>query len=114
MSTINEKQFKFTRLIAKLIEWAYANGYELSVGDAYRDPRLFGEVGEQKGYGRARSNHKIRLAMDFNLFIDGEYQTTSEAHRPLGEYWESLDPECSWGGRFHDGNHYSLIYQNRR
>jgi len=35
----------------------------------------------------------------------------------LGEYWESLDPECTWGGRWDmetkteghqgDGNHFS-------
>jgi hypothetical protein len=42
-----------------------------------------------------------------NLFIDDKYQTTTEAHRPIGEKWESLGG--TWGGRFRnkDGNHYS-------
>lgn len=112
--TLGEKQRKFTALIAKLIEWAYANGYELTFGDAYRDPRVFGEVGYSKGYGRASSNHKVRLAVDLNLFKDGQYQASTEAHRPLGEYWESLDPMCAWGGRFNDGNHYSFAHEGRR
>jgi hypothetical protein len=43
---IGEKQRKFTRMLADLIIWAYDNGYELSVGDAYRDPRVHGLIGE--------------------------------------------------------------------
>lgn len=110
--TLSEKQRKLVRMIAQLITWAYDNGYELTLGDAYRDPRVFGNVGEQQGYGRSRSNHKIRLAVDFNLFKDGKYLTSTEDHRPLGEYWESIGG--AWGGRFNDGNHYSLEHDGRR
>jgi len=99
-------------MIGLLIEWAYENGYELTFGDAYRDPRVFGPTGEKKGYGRSKSNHKVRLAVDFNLFKDGKYLTATEDHKPLGEYWESMGGE--WGGRFNDGNHYSLEHQGRR
>lgn len=111
---LGDKQRQFTRMIGLLIEWAYQNGYELTFGDAYRDPRLHGSVGEKKGYGAASSNHKVRLAVDFNLFKDGKFLTATEDHRPLGEYWESLGG--SWGGRFKsaDGNHYSLEHEGRR
>ena len=112
--TLGDKQRLFTYLIGKLIKWAYENGYELTLGDAYRDPRVFGKVGEEKGYGRSKSNHKIRLAVDLNLFYEGKYLRSTEAHRPLGEYWESLHPLCSWGGHFNDGNHYSLKHGTRR
>ena len=116
--TLGQKQRKFTRMIAQLIEYAYANGYELTFGDAYRDPRLHGEVGVKKSYSSANSLHKSRLAVDFNLFKDGQYLTTTEAHKPLGEYWESIGG--TWGGRFGenggtaDGNHYSLEHQGRK
>lgn len=117
--SLGNDQREFTACLGKLIEWAYQNGYALSVGDGYRDPRVFGQVGEKKGYGRSKSNHKIRLAQDFNLFIwnentGWEYQTTTEAHKPLGEYWESLHPKASWGGHFNDGNHYSFEHEGRR
>jgi len=110
--TLSQHQRRLARMIADLILFAYANGYELTVGDAYRDPRLHGAMGVQLGYGRKFSNHKVRLAMDFNLFKDGVYLQGTEDHRPLGEYWESLGG--SWGGRFNDGNHYSLEYEGRR
>ena len=110
--SLGNKQRQFTRMVGLLIEWAYQNGYELTFGDAYRDPRIFGPIGEKKGYGRSKSNHKVRLAIDFNLFKNGKYLTATEDHRPLGEYWESIGG--SWGGRFNDGNHYSLEHQGRR
>ena len=114
--TLGEKQRLFTKLMAQLVLWAYEHDYELTVGDAYRDPRSHGEWGvtKERTYGRSRSNHKRRLAMDFNLFIDGKYQTTSEAYKELGEYWESLHELCRWGGRFSDGNHFSLLHEGIR
>lgn len=121
MRTLGQKQRLFTRLIAKLIDYAYTQGYELTFGDAYRDPRVHGELGVKKSYSSGGSVHKERLAVDFNLFIDGKYQESSEAHRKLGEYWKSLDPECRWGGDFKDssgrpapdGNHYSMSHNGR-
>ena len=106
--TLGDKQRRFTRMVSLLIEWAYQNGYELTLGDAYRDPRVFGQHGEKESYSSARSNHKLRLAIDLNLFKDGEYLTKTSDHAPLGEYWETLHESCRWGGRFDDGNHYSM------
>lgn len=110
--SLGSEQRKFTRMVADLITWAYANGYELTLGDAYRDPRVFGAVGFKEGYGRSSSNHKRRLAIDLNLFKDGLWLTSTEDHQALGEYWESIGG--AWGGRFNDGNHYSLEYNGHR
>lgn len=110
--TLGQMQRKFTRMIADLIVFAYDNGYELTIGDAFRDPRVHGSVGEKKSYSSANSNHKIRLAIDLNLFKDGVFLTSSEDHKPLGQYWESIGG--SWGGRFDDGNHYSLEWQGKK
>lgn len=110
--TLGQKQRRFVKMVSKLIDFAYANGYELTFGDAYRDPRLHGDMGVKKGYGHSKSNHKIRLAVDFNLFKDGKFLTSSEDHKPLGEYWESIGG--TWGGRFNDGNHYSLEHNGTK
>ena len=99
-------------MVSYLIQYAFEQGYELTLGDGYRDPRVFGDMGVKKGYGRAKSNHKVRLAIDLNLFKDGRYLSSTESHRPLGEFWESMGG--TWGGRFNDGNHYSLEHQGRR
>lgn len=110
--TLGEKQRRFTELVSRLIRWAYANGYELTFAEAYRTPEQ-AALNAKTGAGVSNSLHIKRLAVDFNLFIDGQYQTSSEAHRPLGVYWKSLDPEARWGGDFKkpDGNHYSLSHK---
>jgi len=104
--TLGDKQRKFSRMVPRLIDKAHELGLEVSFGDAYRDPRLHGELGVKKGYGAKNSCHKLRLAIDLNLFRDGVYLQSTEDHRELGEWWESQGG--TWGGRFNDGNHYSL------
>lgn len=91
-------QARFAHMAALLILHAEQLGYEVTLGDAYRDPRT--------PYGSSNSNHRVRLAIDLNLFKDGIYLTETKDHEPLGEYWESIGG--SWGGRFDDGNHYEL------
>lgn len=93
-------------MVARLIDKAFAMGYEVTLGDAYRDPRVHGALGEKRSYSSSMSLHKQRLAIDLNLFRDGRYLSSTESHRPLGEWWEAQGG--SWGGRFEDGNHYEL------
>lgn len=104
---LRKQQSIFARKVADLIIHAETLGYEVTLGDAYRDPRVHGAMGVKKGYGAAGSFHKQRLAIDLNLFKHGEYLAGTEAHRELGEWWESHGG--TWGGRFKqpDGNHYS-------
>ena len=106
--TLGQKQRAFPLMVAKLIEFTYANGFEVTFGDAYRDPRLHGTVGVKLGYGHSKSAHKQRLAVDLNLFKDGVYLVDTAAYEPLGVFWESIGG--SWGGRFADGNHFSVEY----
>ena len=102
--TLREKQSKFMSMMARLILYAESIGYEVTAGDFYRDPRC--------PYGHKKSLHKLRLAGDLNLFKDGEYLVRTEHHEPLGLYWESMGG--TWGGRFEDGNHYSLEHEGMK
>jgi hypothetical protein len=120
--SLGSTQREFSLQVAELIEFIYKSGYECTLGDAYRDPRVFGEMGDKNSiigkensypaYGRAESAHKQRLAIDLNLFKDNIYLRHTEAHRPFGEFWKSLHPDNRWGGDFtpKDGNHYSRKY----
>lgn len=112
--TLAEKQKLFMKLLPRLLDKAHSLGYEVTLGDGYRDPRLFGKVGETKGYGAPFSMHKDRTAIDLNLFREGRYLTKTEDHEPLGKFWESLHPLTCWGGRFNDGNHYSITHDGRK
>lgn len=110
--TIGAKQRRFLPLVAKLIEYAYSQGYELSAGECYRTPEQ-AALNAQHGSGIANSLHTLRLAVDLQLFKDGVYLTDTEAYRSLGEFWKTLDPDCAWGGDFmtrKDGNHFSLAW----
>lgn len=110
--SLREKQSLFASMIPALINKAIELGYEVTLGDAYRDPRLHGALGVKQGYGHSKSCHKIRLAIDLNLFKDGKFITTNEGHQQLGEWWETQGG--SWGGRFKDPNHYSLEHEGMR
>jgi len=100
--------------VPRLIDKAHELGFEVTLGDAFRDPRSHGEMGVKGVYGATYSCHKMKLALDLNLFKDGKYVETSEAHRPLGEWWEGQDPDSCWGGRFNDGNHYSFTHEGSK
>lgn len=108
--SLGSKQEKFARLLPRLIDKAHDLGFEVRVGDLFRDPRVHGEHGTKKGYGNKNSVHKLKLAVDLNLFKDGKFLSSTEDHRELGEWWEKQDTDCRWGGKFQDGNHYSLTH----
>jgi len=98
--TLREKQSKFVQMTWLLILFIYEQGYELTYGPAY----------ETTGHMEA-SLHGYRLAMDLNLFKDGEWLKETEDHKIFGEFWEKIGG--TWGGRFNDGNHYSLGHDGK-
>lgn len=83
-------------MVALLIQFAYEQGYEITIGDVWAHDR------HKRG-----SFHYKKLAVDLNLFKNGRYFKSTRAHKPLGKFWESIGG--TWGGRFKnpDGNHYS-------
>jgi len=113
MTALSDKQREFPLMVAALIQWAYEQGYELTLGEAYRTPEQ-AALNAASGKGIANTLHTKRLAIDLNLFKDGVYLTNSTDYLPLGEKWEQLGG--SWGGRFSkpDGNHFSLSHEGVR
>jgi hypothetical protein len=109
--TLLQKQQRFAKVVPRLIDKAHELGFKVTHGDAYRDERVFGKLGQKLGYGNAFSCHKVRLAIDLNLYKDGKYLENTADHQPLGEWWEALAPDHCWGGRFQDGNHYSITHE---
>ena len=99
--TLGQKQRLFARKLPLLIAYAYERGYEITLGDA------FASTGHRK-----ESLHYLKLAIDLNLFKDGRYLRSTKSHQFLGEFWESMGG--TWGGRFGDGNHYSMEHNGRK
>lgn len=107
---LRRRQIEFAQMVPHLIDKAFSLGFEVTLGDAFRDSRC--------PYGSQSSKHKRRLAIDLNLFRGGEYLTRTSDYLQLGEYWESIGG--IWGGRFGDdpatpeiegwdGNHFEWL-----
>lgn len=106
MSLVDE-QWAFLQDVAKLINHAAQYGYVLTGGELLRTEEqqaLYVKRGASK---TMRSKHLEKLAIDLNLFINGQYVSDKAGHAPLGEYWKSLSPKNKWGGDWGwDANHY--------
>jgi hypothetical protein len=96
--TLGDKRRRFTQMLGLLVQYAHLRGYEVCFDFVKRC--------EECPVGHKTSLHKIGLAADVNLYKDGRYLETTDDHEPLGLFWEYLGG--TWGGRFNDGNHYSL------
>ena len=112
--SLRKLQSEFAYQASRLIQHAFDLGYEVTLGHAMRCENCY--------VGRKNSVHKVKLAIDLNLFKDGKYLGDTESHRELGEWWEKQHTSARWGGRFgadkgklgKDGNHYSFEYQGRK
>jgi hypothetical protein len=105
--TLQEQQALFARSVAMLINHVFDKGYSCTLGEAFRTPEQ-AELNAKKGTGIANSLHCRRLAIDINLFKDGKYLTDTKEYHWLGSFWEVIDKQNRWGGRFGkaDGNHF--------
>lgn len=113
---LSDKQARFTDMVCQLIEdislWKGIDGtrYRVRFGHAERC--------KDCPIGMANSLHKQRLAID--LIIDKydpktktwQYLRKTQDYSLAGEIWEEMGG--SWGGRFNDGNHFSLAHGGRK
>lgn len=112
--TLRQARCAFSRALAKLILWANEQGYEVALDEVteHLTPK------DPTSDHTSNSLHHIGLAADLNLYRNGQWLFTTEDHRPLGEWWEQygykVELPLTWGGRFKDGNHYSLQWKGRK
>lgn len=97
-----EKRWKFTQMLGLLLIYMDKAGYHAAIDDVKC------RTGHMKG-----SLHYEGLAADINLYdSEGKWLPETEDHLIFGEFWESMGG--SWGGRFKDGNHYSLAHNGKK
>jgi hypothetical protein len=107
--TLGEQQRLFAKLVGLLIDYIYSQGFEVTLDWCYRPPEV-AQYYADLGIGIRSSLHTQKLAIDLNLFKDGVWLRDSKDHEPIGTWWEKQHELCRWGGRFGDGNHYSMEY----
>ena len=92
------KQSKFASMLAQLILFGQALGYDVTLGEAWR-PDEMQKIYYETGKSETLTNiHQKRLAIDLNIFLNGAWLTDGESYRKMGEFWESIGG--MWGGRF--------------
>lgn len=132
--TLGQKQRRFAWDVANLIVEIRARGFECSLGESKRSDEqaeinAIGEggrlraasllkkdfpglasaiVNNGKNNGVRNSVHQLSIAIDLNLFKDGQYLSMTDDHSQFGIWWEEQSPDHRWGGRWGDGNHYSI------
>lgn len=116
--TLGQLRRIHTSLVPKLLIKMQERGYEPSLDEGFVG-RSIDKPSEDTPH-RRDGGHLRGTAIDINLHKcphvpvhfppcpKPDYITSSEAHRPFGEYWITLHPLCRWSPS--DGNHYGLLH----
>lgn len=113
MSLMHE-QATFLLQVTELIRKAGELGFHVTGGELFRTPEQQAIHVRNGRSTTLNSQHLKRLAVDLNFFrggADGAWRLVQsvEELRPLGQFWESLDPANRWGGNwnlFKDAPHF--------
>ena len=109
--TLRQARQKFSKMVGQLLRWLDEDGqaYAISYCQRCQDCKI----------GHPKSLHKLGLAIDLLFYDDPDgdgdhdnYRKDTAAYLRAGLYWESIGG--SWGGRFSDGNHFSLEWQGMK
>jgi hypothetical protein len=100
MSGWVREQAMFMQDVCKLIAYATSQGFFVTGGELFR-PLEMQEIYIKTGRSKTmNSMHLKRAAIDLNFFRDGKLIYDREVLRPIGTFWESLDPKNQWGGNW--------------
>lgn len=109
--TLGDLRRLFTTLICEHILWLKSlPGYDASFDEGME--RLTDK--DPTSDHMKDSLHEVGLAMDVNLYYNRNYLRNTSDHLFSGEVWEKRHSLCRWGGRFGDGNHYSVEFEGRQ
>jgi len=99
MSLVND-QAAFLLDMCKLIQKATEMGFVVTGGELARtveQQQIYVKTGRSK---TMNSIHLKRCAIDLNFFKDGKLTYDVAVLKPVGDYWESLNPKNQWGGNW--------------
>ena len=74
--SLRERQSEFAALVPRLIDKAIELGYQVTLGDAFRDWRVHGSIGTKMGYGHSKSVHKVRPELIPQRCVHGRHRRT--------------------------------------
>jgi peptidoglycan L-alanyl-D-glutamate endopeptidase CwlK len=91
-------QNTFSANLSALINAIHVSGMTCSMGECYRTSEQQ-EIYIKQGKSKTNNSmHCLRLAVDINIFINGQLIAEAEKLAALGKYWRDLHPQNRWGG----------------
>ena len=108
---ISDYQWTFLKNVAKLIVFAESKGYKLTGGWLKRDEEIQKRLYNEGLSLTLNSNHIKSLAIDLNIFKNGNLTYDKKDIEELGKYWKSLNGMNRWGGdwmRLNDTGHFEM------
>jgi hypothetical protein len=97
--SLGQEQETFAKQVVQLLNKAWELGYAVRLGEVLRPlemQQIYVNTGRSKTLD---SQHIKKLAIDLVLLKD-DLICTREQIKPLGDWWESLDPRNRWGGNW--------------
>jgi hypothetical protein len=140
VETLGQKQRRFLRKFTAFLAWGHNRGYEFTYGEAYRTdeqaeinalgvagrallvkvlmplfPELARRIANNVGNGIRTSLHGDRLAVDVNLFHEGEWINDGKSPhwKALADKWEAMGADHKAGSRFGDAGHFSISHEGK-
>lgn len=109
MTQLLQHQFKFAYNLGRLLQYIFQEGYTCTMGESFRTPEQQA-IYLKKGLTKtSNSRHMQRLAVDINIFKDGQLLTKSDDYLPFAKYWQQLSPDnvagAYWGW---DAGHFEM------
>ena len=99
MPLANE-QAAFLLDVCKLIPYATSLGFMITGGELERRiemQEIYIKTGRSK---TMNSMHLKKCGIDLNFFKDTKLVYDIKLLKPIGDYWESLNPKNKWGGNW--------------
>ena len=108
---LSDEQFEFAKDCVLLEQWMINHGYKFTYGETWR-PDEMQEIYFKKGLSKVKTRgaHGNRLARDYNFWIKNVYLDLGKEDpayikqnlQPIGDFWEMLSPQNTWGGNWND------------
>lgn len=103
MSLVHE-QAAFLKDLRRLLDFVDERGLLVTGGELERKPEMQ-QIYVSSGYSKTMdSMHLRKCAIDLNFFRDQngrlEWIQDLDSLKPIGAYWETLDPRNRWGGNW--------------
>lgn len=98
--SLREEQSQFALDIVRLLLWASEQGYEYTLGEVQR-PVEMQQIYYKSGRSKTmNSMHLKKCAADIFFFKNGRLLASKEEVQPIGNHWESMCAQNSWGGNW--------------